>query len=121
MPDTQAITVGKKVEPGLQTPTQTSEPKGQLEEDQSRGPTHSAQVINVLSGRTGHIFSTTGKHVVVIKTVKLNLKKCECTSGSDCGFYDKIKTHTRIHTHTHTQLLIMKLCLAGFKALVPEY
>lgn len=113
MPDTQAITVRKKVEPGLQTPTQTSEPKHQLEEDQSRGPTHSAQVINVLYGRTGHIFSMTGKHVVVIKTVKLNLKKCECTSGSDCGFYYKIKTHTRINTHT--QLLIMKLCLQALK------
>lgn len=113
MPDTQAITVRKKVEPGLQTPTQTSEPTHQLEEDQSRGPTHSAQVINVFYGRTGHIFSMTGKHVVIIKTVKLNLKKCECTSGSDCGFYYKIKSHTRIDTHT--QLLIMKLCLQALK------
>lgn len=62
VPDTQAISVRKKVEAGLQTPSQAPqraasqmcEPKHQLEEDQSRGPTHSVQVLSVcrLYGRT---------------------------------------------------------------------
>lgn len=55
VPEAQAISDRKKVEPGLQTPSQvpqraasqTSEPKHQLEEDQSRGPTHSVQVLNL--------------------------------------------------------------------------
>lgn len=52
--------------------------------------------------------------MVVIKTVKLNLKKCECTSGSDCGLYYEIKAHT--HTAVNNEA-----ASAGFKALVPEY
>lgn len=58
--------------------------------------------------------------MVVIKTVKLNLKKCECASGSDCGLYYKIKTHTHTHPYTHTAVN-NEAVTAGFKAPVPEY
>lgn len=51
--------------------------------------------------------------MVVIKAVELNLKKRECTSGSDCGLYYKRKTHTP--TFIHTQLLILKLRLRALK------
>lgn len=38
--------------------------------------------------------------MVVIKTGKLDLKKSECTSGSDCRLYCKINTHLHAYTHT---------------------
>lgn len=60
------------------------------------------------------------EHVVVIKTVKLNLKKCECTSGSDCGLCYEIKTHTHPNPYTHTAVN-NEAVSAGFKALVPAY
>lgn len=50
--------------------------------------------------------------MVVVKTGKLDLKKRECTSGSDCGLYCKINTH--LHAYTHTAVN-NEAASAGFK------
>lgn len=52
--------------------------------------------------------------MVVIKTGKVDLKECECASGSDCGLCCKINTHSHAYTHTHTAVN-NEAASAGFK------